>query len=742
MEVTSRDLMTYAFVSHDIFEQKDILTGLLPFFKPFLAEANGELFNPDTIAARVRETYKWNLNADVIETLIPRLAARGWIERVKNNLSSITYICKVSTDHHGNNSAEDEVAKTIDEIGGLFLEFTRNRIQTLFSVTLSASQLKEMLLWWLVEKRAFDRMALLQASEIAETLPALSIGGAKSAPGKYSREEEYLCRRFIQYAYKEHPYYFEKLVRIAAVALVAEVALAIKNPSVVLKNANVRACFDAPFVMTYLGLSGESKKGLSSYIVDSLKKLNIRIEILNHSCEEIRQNLSTMLSYAPSSRFGPTAAAIKQGEVLEAYAHAVALNVEQKVQSAGFEIINYDPRLLPNEHGYFTEDQIDEFAKVLPWDGGAYGYSLDKEQAKRRDALSVAYVVRKRRGKQSPDFFKCHHVFISQNGTLCRYARNYCRENCALSPMSIGPAVHQRDLAAILWLALGTEEKIELSRQDLIASCASIVSSNPEVIEGARKRLKEIRPEHAAQIDAILSQPKSIQLLLDLTLGGGQVTRPDDLERVFTELKQSVAEEVVQSANEAIKKQKEKHKKALSEADQKLSDVESAKQEIEYKLAKRNQSEQGMLVLWLGQSERFIDKVRVVENCAVYLLLSGFVALSGIFAGAEWHGIIAGISAAVLAAIPSVIAGIQFNRKGRLLSENILSRWRRRVFMDTVKKNKREDLLEIFIVDFSSNAVCPRNLSGLDSDQALLERVKGPDLLSSDEIVLPNIDSE
>jgi hypothetical protein len=98
-------------------------------------------------------------------------------------------------------------------------------------------------------------------------------------------------------------------------------------------------------------------------------------------------------------------------------------------------------------------------------------------------------------------------------------------------------------MAALLFLTIGSQEKAELSRRELLESCEAVVNASPEVIEGAKKRLKDVRPENADQIEALLSQPRSIQLLQDLTLGSQTVVGRSDMDLVYEALRESVAEE-------------------------------------------------------------------------------------------------------------------------------------------------------------------------------------------------------
>jgi hypothetical protein len=88
-----RRLLTYAFVSQNIFNQNDILFGLLPFFKPIFQEWAGRTFDPDELAAKIRSLYHWPVNPDIVELVVPRFVSAGWLKRVieRQDITAYTY---------------------------------------------------------------------------------------------------------------------------------------------------------------------------------------------------------------------------------------------------------------------------------------------------------------------------------------------------------------------------------------------------------------------------------------------------------------------------------------------------------------------------------------------------------------------------------------------------------------------------------------------------------------------------
>jgi len=85
---------------------QDVLTKLLPFLEPVMRQQNGGRFDPNALAEGVRETYKWNFNADVVEAFVPRLTVSGWLTPV----GSTSGIFTVSVPEHSDVSSEEASA--------------------------------------------------------------------------------------------------------------------------------------------------------------------------------------------------------------------------------------------------------------------------------------------------------------------------------------------------------------------------------------------------------------------------------------------------------------------------------------------------------------------------------------------------------------------------------------------------------------------------------------------------------
>jgi hypothetical protein len=104
---------------------------------------------------------------------------------------------------------------------------------------------------------------------------------------------------------------------------------------------------------------------------------------------------------------------------------------------------------------------------------------------------------------------------LTHNRVLSVTSRKFMRENKGYYFENIPPAVHIGTLFAAVWLQLGAPERIEISRRKLVVACAEAVKIKPELISRMKETLARIVPGKAAQFEAMMSQPRFMQMAQD-----------------------------------------------------------------------------------------------------------------------------------------------------------------------------------------------------------------------------------
>ena len=622
---SKRQLLTYAFVSQNIFGTNDLLSGLLPFFQPIIEEMEGEVFDVEKFSDRIKACYRWPVNPDVVQELIPRMQKVGWLEEIARTGEAISFMCKKPEQTFEDSESVAEVEKVLGLIGNSFEEFNR-KLCTLITLNYSSNHLQELLLNWLVDKQAFDREAIISAALVDNRSVDRSKGSSVDYPetetvSPYKNEEEYLCARFVGYLWEQKKDLFEQIVKISAVALVTEIALDIQRPPEAgRKERNLLVFYDGPFLMDALGVCGDDRKNNARFVMDKLSSMEVQRGVFRHSCDEIRDNLRAVLKRQVTERFGPTGDAITRGELLEDYAHTVLSDVEHFVEELGAKVVDQSLDLYPNQHRYFSAEVVDQLKERIPW---------ENVTARERDARSIAFVMRRRRGHVTSDPFKSKVILVSRNPMLCGIARRFCLRHDFLGDYQVGPAIHQRQVAALLWLTLGSDEKEELSRKQLLAVCANVVGTRPDVIEATRKTLYRVQPASMEQLNALLSRSRSTQVLMDLTLGVSDVISEERIEEVFNLIRESVADDVRKVASEEIKELKRKDYEEKEKLKKDIQGTESALSTAQKQLSEAQNRDMTMVLGWVKAAEQFEKRVILFQRLGI-TVIGIFVALGGI----------------------------------------------------------------------------------------------------------------
>jgi hypothetical protein len=228
------------------------------------------------------------------------------------------------------------------------------------------------------------------------------------------------------------------------------------------------------------------------------------------------------------------------------------------------------------------------------------------------------------------------------------------------------------------------------------------------------KKLKKVREADLPKLEALLTQPRSAQMLLDLTMNKQDVITEDNIEEILEMMRRTTAEEVKQASKQEMDKLKRKargdvekereHREKLAESlATKSSELEGARSLLE----RKERADVDMMQRWAEDAAKFHG--RAIRGEQLLLML-----LAALLAGAGWMlntntvpayaGITAWVAAALtfVFAIAPVIPGFP----------NVLGRWivwlRDRRFRRRVQDAGREDLLESHHVDWKSLSVHKR----------------------------------
>lgn len=546
----------------------DLLERLLPFFEPILRPSQGERFDVEAFARDVRESYRWNFNSDVVEVFVPRLVDAGWLTPDEQAVIPTSYSITLPDQILGV-EAEATAERDLREVSEQFQAFAQE-LSPLTTIPRTVEEFEDILIEWLLYIEAYSDKNLEFSTRI-EKDPSGTLRQVVDVPRTttLADEERFLCARFVECAVNSEPKAAETLARIASIGLLTEVVQDFVKPVTPVETSNLMVYLDAPVAMELLGVSGKAARENTEPVVAELKRLGANVRIYGQSIREIGRSLTAVLRNPRPT--GPTAQALARGDVMREFVAQVAADPETYLEAAGVGVTHRTLEQTPSEHAFFTEEHRTEIY-------GALNFQL-KPHAREHDATVTTLVMRQRRGYESRDIFKSRFLLMTRNGLLAQLVRRRCGEMGVLSPSSIPPVVHRRVLTASMWLRTGLgANDLEVPKRLLLANCERVLAIRPGVVDAVKKLTDELGDqEKVRQLDLLVGQHRSAQMLMDKTLGASSVVTKENLGELFQQMLYPHLEEERKRGDNAIREEREKSKKRVEKVKDELEVAQAAK---------------------------------------------------------------------------------------------------------------------------------------------------------------------
>lgn len=313
-----RNLITFATVSDALTASNDFFVGIAPIFATIATERAGQLFDAQTFCSDVRKEFGLSVPIDVAEHFVPRLLKTGLLERRGTEDIALFWKGQGKSDLQFHKDLDSK----LDEIIQLFEDFVRSS-NSIFAASYDEQKLGAILFDFLVSR---DKRVSAATSVLY---------GVKTATDstRFESEEEFVCARFLEKLEANRADLFQFLGNISNAAILSEVILELGEGRTSRdRKTELLAYVDAPLAMDAIGLSGPASKDYAETIITNLKKMGATIAIFDHSVEEIRDNLHGLLKADATNREGPTADAMRMGQVDPAFVALAKNNIEEFVE--------------------------------------------------------------------------------------------------------------------------------------------------------------------------------------------------------------------------------------------------------------------------------------------------------------------------------------------------------------------------------------------------------------------------
>lgn len=215
------------------------------------------------------------------------------------------------------------------------------------------------------------------------------------------------------------------------------------------------------------------------------------------------------------------------------------------------------------------------------------------------------------------DLLKSKFLFVTNNASFAIHARKFCIENGIYSDKDSAPIISVRTLSALLFLTLGNEiDRNTLSHKQLLYSCGRALVAQPDLMAAFNQRMQELSSGKNEHIQAIILEPRTLQIVMDQAWGDPDVITPDNFDSILKKARE-----------EMFVEQKAEHRAEV----QKISiDLE--------KLANQNSDLQNSILIALNKAAiRSTREVRtVVIVIKAVLMMCVLLGTASLFMDIHW----------------------------------------------------------------------------------------------------------
>ncbi|NIK44412.1 hypothetical protein [Xanthomonas arboricola] len=550
-----RPLIAYAFLAQTKSDPSDLMSGLAPIFIPIAKQLQGETFSADIFSEKLREIYGIKIHPWAVEDLTPRLEACGILIKAPLSEDAVGYIYSIPE-----SSASDEVTEA--HIRALLSDFCTYAGTQFDSHSLSLSNEE-------AEKAFLEHLVLTDFSSIRTrassekkdprvlTLKKSDASLLDEAGLARRAQLDVICAAYIIDVLEKNREAYDLIVRVAHGALLAEVVLNVQNPESKIDLKQLTVILDAPLAMSVLDVRAKESTQYARAFVDELKAKGAAIKVFLHSVEEIEFNIRSVIEHvAKGAGHGATARRLVGSNSFRIYLESVRSDVRGAIERADIKVI--DAPSSPQYLQEFSEDDEASFQSSL----GIY----NNYQAQIRDAKSVASVIRLRRGSvvDFKKFQNASYIFVTENDRVAERSGKFMEEKRAKNKNPVPPVLTDRFFAGMMWVTFGGKTD-EITQHRLLANCVSALEPRTDVLTKVHQFLSELDKHKADHFRALMTEDRSGQHVMQLTLGDALLVRStEDASELLKKLEEKYFEKSRNSLDEEIQKTRQEYEEEMT----------------------------------------------------------------------------------------------------------------------------------------------------------------------------------
>lgn len=573
---------------------------IAPLFQFALDPQRGQILNLQSAITYLNPILGDGFTIHALEAFLPQLVKIGWLVEEKANNNLAAYRVPAELPSFDDVEAIEASAAKIGRLHETFQTYLANT-SPLFSISMTKQDFAWQIFRWATSLDGSDKEAIrTEAAQIKRGSTPSVRGSYLDEPQRYSRVDKSISvifAGFVRWLVKNARPEIQDIISLTELGLAVEFLDELRVPSD-FRRSEIATLFilDSPVLLDLLGLSGTAREKGIATCLEALKNCGAQFATLSHCLEELTDILNSVLARPQSQRFGLTGDAMRENRQLVERARQITRSPDKAVKALGIQVVSFDPNS-PINAIRFPSEAIDKFRNAATW------HEYYKTEQRQRDALSIAFVMRRRNGRYNSDFFDNSAALVTRNSMFTTFSKMFVKDVLRVPEYAAGPAIETKTLAALVWVQFGSTVSSELPHLHLLSACDRILAANGELLRRAEKKIKDLQSEevatallssHQAVLDLVVASggnPDVIdaadgeELLRSFTRSAEELGRSkerDEISNELTSLKQIIAER--DQASELLKS------KSLSAEIEKIKAVEKANH-FEKELEKKRSQE-------------------------------------------------------------------------------------------------------------------------------------------------------
>lgn len=524
--------------------QNDLFGGVAVLIRPLVKDLAGQIYDANVLAECLAGAYGMSFPASALEDFTSRLINAGILRRedTGQGLTRAVYVDSLAQ------------ADAIDADESLFKGIIDDFIaHATARLNVAGQQMApdELTSGFLRRLCTLDFSSIRAKPIVSNDSGKSTLLGPAAKEAKAASEElrnaaaiDALVSSYILALQSKNSDWLKILTEVADGALGLELVLDLQTPTSVPRLVNTTAVIDTPILLSFLDLSSKQQNAAATALINQLLQSGAKIAAYQHSIEEAESVLHAIdHARLVGEAYGPTVQRMSSPTYRAFFQTMRGRIAWQWQQGHNFEIIQ-DTAV--QFYKNFTQQDEEELI------GRIRRSIVDRYLTSERDAKSVAETMRRLGGGHIPlgNIASCRFVFVTGNAGLQRRSAAYLKEKGFVRDGEFTPILTDRYTAGLCWLISGGKAENSPSTAQLLANCAAALRSKKELVARTKEFLAELDETKASHFEALMTNERASQYLVEVTLGNIDVITANNVEDIFAEAQRRAAEIVAKERDE------------------------------------------------------------------------------------------------------------------------------------------------------------------------------------------------